>query len=260
MTKVFLLVSLFLLSTACIKTADQVQREKRFDRISDQMGDTQGLVADMVTQMKDMQSQLDKMNGRLEELEHKQAQVNPENLIKMNETLNVLKTQQETDTAQLTQIQNEIKEQRAFLEKVTNSLSSVKERAEAPVSKAEKKKSARAELEKGLKYIKDNKFDQARKELEALIDHNDLTPGDKNKVLHGLGKVEYYSGNHEKAMVYFSKIFTRFPKASLAPSSLIFIGRSLEKMGKKEEAKQAFQKVVEDYKGTKEANEARKEL
>jgi TolA-binding protein len=31
-------------------------------------------------------------------------------------------------------------------------------------------------------------------------------------------------------------------------------------MGKKEEAKQAFQKVVEDYSGTKEANEARNEL
>lgn len=260
MTKIFVLASLFVLSTACIKTADQVNREKRFDSISEQMGDTQGLVADLVTQMKDMQSQLDRMNGRLEELEHKQKQVNPENLGKMSETLELLKTQKEADTATLTQIQNELKEQRAFLEKVTASLASAKEKESAPVTKAEKKKTAKEELNRGLDLIKDNKYEEARKELEALIDHKDLTPGEKNKVLHGLGKVEYYTGNPEKAMVYFSKIFTKFPKASLAPSSLLFIGRSLEKMGKKDEAKQAFQKVLEDYKGTKEANEAKQRL
>ena len=256
MTRIFLLASLFVLSTACIKTADQVHREKRFDRISEQMGDTQGLLADVVSQMKDMQTQLDRMNGRLEELEHKQKQVNPENLNKMGETLNVLKTQQETDTTTLAQIQNELKEQRAFMEKVTEGLAALKEKP-AP---AAKKKSAKEELERGLSLIKDDKYSDARKELEPLIDHSDLTPGDRNKVLHGLGKVEYYTGNHEKAMVYFSKIFTKFPRASLAPSSLLFIGRSLEKMGKKEEAKQAFQKVVEDYKGTKEANEAKQRL
>jgi TolA-binding protein len=260
MTKNFLLVTILVFFTACIKTADQVNREKRFDRVSEQIGDTQGLVADLVTQMKDMQSQLDKMNGRLEEIEHKQKQINPENLDKMSETLNVLKNQQDADTVQLTQIQNELKDQRSFLEKVTQSLAAVKTKEAAPVSKTEKKKSARSGLDKGLNLIKNDKYEEARKELEALIDHEDLTPGDKNKVLHGLGKVEYYSGNHEKAMVYFSKIFTKFPRASLAPSSLLFIGRSLEKMGKKDEAKQAFQKVIEDYKETKEANEARKEL
>lgn len=259
MMKIFSLVSVLLLSTACIKTADQVNREKRFESMSEQMKDSQGLVADLVGQMKDMQSQLDRMNGRLEELEHRQKQVNPENLNKMSETMNVMKTQQDAESAQLLQIQNELKEQRAFLEKVTASLASVKETS-APQSKTQKKKSARADLDNGLELIKDNKYGEARTELEALIDHRDLTPGDHNKVLHGLGKVEYYTGNPDKALVYFSKIYTRFPKASLAPSSLLFIGRSLEKMGKKDEAKEAYAKVIEDYKGSKEANEAKKEL
>ncbi len=105
-----------------------------------------------------------------------------------------------------------------------------------------------------------DKYAEAREELEALIDHSDLTPGDNNKVLYGLGKVEFFTGNAEKALVYFSKIFTKYPKASLAPGSLLFIGKSLKKLGKAEEAKQAFTKVVEDYKSSKEANEARKEL
>ena len=259
MTRFFLITFLFVISTSCIKTAEQVQREKRFESMSDQVGDTQGLVADLLAQMKSMQSQLDKMNGRLEEMEHRQGKMNPEDVAKMNENLNFLKTQQEGDATQLLQIQNELKGQRAFIEKVTASLGSVSENR-ASVTKSSKKKGAKTELTESLNLIKNNKFNEARTELEGLIDHKDLSPGEKNRVLHGLGRTEFYSGNHEKAMIYFSKVFTKFPKASLAPSSLLFIGKSLEKMGKKDEAKQAFQKVVEDYSGTKEANEARKEL
>lgn len=256
MTRIFLLVSLLVFSSACIKTAEQVNRERRFEQISEQMGDTQGLLANIVTQMKDMQTQLDRMNGRLEELEHKQSQINPEQINKMNESLEVMKAQKDTDSQTLAQIQAELKEHRLFMEKVTSTLASLKDKP-APQSK---KKSAKEELENGLNLIKADKYAEARKELEPLIDHPDLTAGEKNKVLHGLGKVEYYTGNNEKALVYFSKIITKYPRASLAPSSLLFIGRALEKMGKKEEAREAFQKVVDDYKGTKEANEAKKRL
>lgn len=245
---------LIVLSVSCIKTAEQVEREKRMESMSDQLKDSQGLVADMVSQMKDMQSQLDRLNGKLEEMEHRNKTLNSESFNKMNETLMVLKTQQENDTTQLLQIQNEIKEQRAFIEKVTNSLTSA-----APAPKAQKK-SAKNELNHALELVKKNSYADARSELESLIDHPDLTPGDHNKVLHGLGKVEYYTKNFEKSLVYFSKIYSRFPKSSLAPSSLLFIGRNLEKMGKKDESKEAFAKVAEDYAGTKEAKEAKKEL
>lgn len=244
---------LLVLSVSCIKTAEQVEREKRMESMSEQMKDSQGLVADMVSQMKDMQSQLDRLNGRLEEIEHRNKQLNPESINKMNEGLNVLKTQQENDSAQLLQIQNELKEQRGFIEKVTASLSA----AAAPKAQ---KKSAKNELNHALELIKKDAYAEARTELEGLIDHKELTPGDHNKVLFGLGKVEYYTKNYDKSLVYFSKIYSRYPKSSLAPSSLLFIGRNLEKMGKKEEAKEAFLKVTEDYAGTKEAKDAKREL
>lgn len=257
MNKIIPIFIIFFLSTACIKTAEQLQREKRMETIADQMGDTQGLMANLVEQMKDIQTQLNTINGRIDELEHKQGSMsNSQELKEMSESLNLLKTQQENQASQFAVIQNEMKEQRSFIEKVTSSLANVKESS----TKTNKKKSAKEELEVGLTLIKKNKFDEARKQLEGLIDHEGLTPGEKNKVLHGLGKVEFFTGNHEKAMVYFSKIFTKYPKASLASSSLLFIGKSLNKMGKKDEARQAFLKVIEDYKDTKEANEARKEI
>lgn len=252
----FILLSLLVFSTACIKTADQVQREKKFESMSEQMKDSQGLLADMTSQMKDLQGQIDRLNGKIEELEHKNKQLNPESIAKMNESLNVLKTQQENESTQLLQIQNELKEQRVFIEKVTASLSQSSHH-ESPKSQ---KKSAKSELNHALELIKKDDFNDAKSILEPLIGHSSLTPGEQNKVLHGLGKVEYFTKNYEQSLVYFTKIFTKFPKASLAPSSLLFIGRNLHKLDKKSEAKEAFQKVVDDYPGTTEANEAKKEL
>lgn len=255
MKNTLLLSFLMLFATSCIKTAEQVQREKRVDSMNEQLKDSQGLVAEMVDNMKDLQTQVNKLNGRIEELEHKQKQGSPETA-QMTENMNLIKSQQETQTTQLAQIQAELKEQRAFIEKVTASLASGG--SEAPTKS--KKKSAKQQLNTGLEFIKNDKFAEAKDILETLIDHKDLTPGEKNKVLFGLGKVEYYNKNYDKGLVYFSKIYTKFPKASLAPSSLLFIGRSLEKLGKKDEAKEAFSQVSEQYPGTSEASEAKKEI
>lgn len=255
MTKFIFAITLLTLSIGCIKTADQVQREKRFESMSEQMKDSQGLIADVVGQMKDMQTQLDRLTGRVEELEHRQKQLNPEHLHKMSENMELVKTQQETQGTQLVHIQNELKEQRVFIEKVTNSLGSLGKSA----PKAQKK-SAKKRLSDALELVNRHKYSAAREEFESLIDDPELTPGDSNKVLHGLGRVEYNTKNYDKALVYFSKIYTKYPKASLAPSSLLFIARSLKKMGKTDEAKEAFNKVQEDYPDSKEAKEVKHEL
>jgi TolA-binding protein len=247
---------LLALSVSCIKTADQVNREKRIDSMNAQLADSQGLVADMVGQMKDMQSQLDKLNGKIEELEHRNKDLDPQAINKMNESISLMKTQQETEATQLLGIQTELKDQKAFLEKLMASITA--SHAQAPAKS--QKKSAKNDLSEALDLIKTNDYSDARSILEGLIDDKELSPGDHNKVLHGLGKIEFYTKNYEKGLVYFSKIYSKYPKASLAPSSLLFIGRSLEKMGKKPEAKEAYAKVVEDYAGTSEAKEAKKEL
>jgi TolA-binding protein len=246
---------LLVMTTACIKTAEQVQREKRVESMSEQLKDSQGLVAETVETMKDLQTQLNKLNGRIEELEHRQAQGNPETA-QMNESMVLIKSQQETQSNQLMQIQNELKDQRMFIEKVTASLGALHSES-APRSK---KKSVKQQLSAGLELIKNDKFAEAKDVLEALIDHENLSAGDKNKVLFGLGKIEYYLKNYDKGLVYFSKIYTKFPKATLAPASLLFIGRSLDRLGKKDEAKEALAQVSEQYPGTKEAAEAKKEI
>jgi len=247
---------LLVLSVSCIKTAEQVNREKRIDSMNTQLANSQGLVADLLTQMRDMQSQLDKLNGRIDEVENRNRKIDPEGINKLGEAVTMVKTQQDGQTTQLQQIQVELKDQKAFLEKLMTSLKSDNSQKE---SKSQKK-SAKSDLARGLALVKGNDYAEARNVLEELIDHPDFSPGENNKVIHGLGKIEYYTKKYEKGLVYFSKIYSKYPKSSLASSSLLFIGRSLEKMGKKDEAKEAFAKVVEDYPESPEAKEAKKEM
>jgi TolA-binding protein len=257
MIKIIACMLTFVLASGCIKTAEQVHREKRYESMAEELKDSQGLVSEVLTQLKDMQRQLDRMNGKLEEIEHRQKKVDPEQINRMSESVNLLKNQRETDAAQMLQMQNELKEQRGFIEKVTTTLSSMGQSKAAP---AAKKKGPKEQLNDAMDLIKASKYKEARVELEALIDHKELTPPDNNKVLHGLGKVEFYTKNYEKALVYFSKVYTKYPKSSLAPSSLLFIGKTLGKMGKKEEAAEAYAKLGEDYPTSKEAAEAKKEI
>jgi TolA-binding protein len=258
MIKFTLLLMALATAGGCIKTAEQVQKEKRYESMAEQMKDSQGLVSEVMGQLKDMRKQLDRMTGKIEEIEHRSRQIDPEQHKKMNENVALLQTQREADAAQMAQIQQELKEQRAFIEKVTTTLNGLNQtKAAAP---AAKKKSPKDALNEALEMVKANKYKEARTELESLIDHKELNPGDHNKVFHGLGRVEFFTKNYEKALVYFSKIYGKYPKSSLAASSLHFIGKSLDKLGKKNEASEAFAKLVEDYPTSKEASEAKKEI
>lgn len=262
MKKTFVLFSALILLSSCIKTAEQVQREKRIESMSEQMNDSQGLMADLINQVKRLQTQNDRLTGRLEELEHKQGQSNSEHNKKIAENLSLMKSQQEAQNTRLDQVQNELKEQRAFLEKVTNGLKDIgqpKSTHHNGNGKA-KKKNTKEELAEALALVQDNQFPKARTELEALIDHEELTPGDQNKIVHALGRVEYYTKNYDKALIYFSKIYSKYPKSSLAPSSLLYIAKSLKRMGKKDESNEALLKLTEDYPSTKEATLAKKKI
>lgn len=251
MTKSILIISLLLL-VSCLKTAEQVQREKKMAEIPDQVQSSQKMMSDLLIQMKDLRSQMNTLNGRIEELEYKQGQSDPEKDKRSAETMNLIQNQQTAQATQLEEIKSELKEQRSFLEKVTSSLKNIS-------SGDSKKKSAKSELASALELVKANKYAEARRDLEALMGDSELTAGDTNKLYHGLGRVEFYTKNYDKALVYFSKIYTKYPKASLAPSSLLFIGRSLSKLGKKDEAREAFDQVSSQYPGSKEAAEAKKE-
>lgn len=250
--KSFVVIAVALVSlSGCLKTAEQVRREQRVESMSQELANSQNIVADLTVMLKGLQTQIDTLTGRVEELEQSQkqfAKVDPQAL---SESVVVLKQQVDTlSTTQASQGQ-EIKQQREFIEKVTERLGKMSSSSPAP------SKNSKQNIQTALKLVNQKKWDQARSALEEIIDSQSVSPADLNKAYHGLGLVEFGQKNWEKSLVLFSKIYTKYPKSSLAPSSLLHIGRALAKLDKKEESQQAFQQLKEQYPQSSAAKEVK---
>lgn len=252
--------SLFILLTltSCIKTADQVNRERQFSNMSTQLTDSQALVGKIMSQLSDLQSQIETLTGRVEEVEHKQSLVNPAKFKENSEDIIMLKTKADALQNQVESLQQELKVQKEYIEKVTEGLKSLNKQAKAAPAPATL--TTKQRMEEALDMVSKNKYAEARKILETLIEHKELNAADHNKVFHGLGRVELYTNHPDKALVYLSKIVMNYPKSSLASNSLYLIGKAFQKQNKKEEARQAFTKVVSDYPTSRDAQRAQKEL
>lgn len=252
--KFLLLAVLFLSLTGCLKTAEQVKREQRMENISQQLSESQNIVADMTIMLKNFQQQIDNLSGKVEELQHQQKALTGTDLNAMNENLNLLRQQvQSLSDSQKAQTED-LQQQRAFIEKVTDKLGKMgTQRSDSA------KKNPKAEIDSARALISKKKYAEARAILNDLVGNPAVNAADQNKALHGLGLIEYNQKSYDKALVFFSKIYTKYPRSSLAPSSLLYIGRSLAKLGKKPEAKQAYSEVVSNYPNSSAAQDAQKE-
>lgn len=258
MKKTMTLLFVLLFLTSCIKTADQVNRERQLTTMSSQLTDSQGLVGQMLKQMQSMQDQLETLTGKVEEMENKQTLINPEKIKENGQDIVILKTKADTQINELAVLREELRNQKAFAEKVTQGLKTLNQQAApapAPASKTTKQK-----MHEALEMVSNNKYAAAKAILETLVEHKDLNAADHNKVFHGLGRAELYSNNADKALVYLSKIVMNYPRSSLAPNSLYLIGKSFQKLNKKDEANQAFNKLLTDYPDSSDAAKAKKEL
>ncbi len=245
--KLFFLLSLSLLATSCLKTAEQLRREQRVDSMSQQLSDSQNIVADLTVMLKSLQSQIDNLNGRIDVLQKNSDEKSNTNA---KEIAN-LSTQVQTLSDALMKMDEEVKAQRGFVEKVTNKLGSMA--APTPSIKSD----AKSSISQAKNLINKKKYTDAKSKLEPLINDNSVSPADLNKVFYYLGEIEFAQKQWEKSLVYFSKIYTKFPKSSLAPASLLYIGKALKSLGKNEEAKQAFDELKANYPGSSAAKEVK---
>ncbi len=252
--RIVLLPVLALLLAGCLKTAGQVRREQQVESMSQQMSDSQGLMADLTVSVKNMQTQLDAMNGRLEESERAHSEARGQDLRALSESVTLLKQQVQALMDNQQKQDAELQQQRAFIEKVTERLGQIGQGGGAT------KKNPKSDVQAAWKLIRAKNYAGARRLLEGLLDDPEVGAADQNKALHALGILEYEQKNYEKGLAFFSRLYTKYPRSSLAPDSLLHIGRSLRRLGKKDEARQAFEEVRASYGGTGAAGQAQKEL
>ena len=72
--------------------------------------------------------------------------------------------------------------------------------------------------------------------------------------------IEYINKNFDNALIYFSKVYTKYPKSSFAPNALLHIGLTFKKQNKNDNALAAFKEVIKNYPKSSQANTAKNHL
>ncbi len=247
-----LITSLFFIIGAC-KTQEEIQREQLVDNLSLQMVQGQKSQADMTVKYQTLEEQVTLLRGELEQKGYNQEQKRQSELKGIEDRVALLEETQKDMSQKMTAIQTQLEENKKFLDKVLNALgskSTAKKKAEAPKSP----------YWEAMESYKVGKYKEAKEQLLALLNGNKVKGTRKARVLHNLGMIEYMDKKNDDALIYFSKLFTEFSSSGYNKNGLLFLGKTFNRMGRKDEAKQTLEELVKRFPDSKQVTEAKKLL
>ncbi|HQS84362.1 MAG: tol-pal system protein YbgF [Alphaproteobacteria bacterium 16-39-46] len=105
---------------------------------------------------------------------------------------------------------------------------------------------AEEQYKTSLDFLKKKEYGPALKGFESFLEHH------KNNELAGnaqywIGEAHFAMNNYSKASVAFLTAYKDYPKNTKRPDSLLKLGQSLSKLGKKKEACATLQKLLTDF-------------
>jgi len=253
MKNLVLYTALLTLFTSCFKTAEQIQREKKVDQMTIQYDQSSKIIADLQLQVKDLQNRLANTTGQLEEIDHLQKELSEkqkktlnEIVAQLSEQVNLLILESKSQKTDIQKLQSQLNKQKAYTQKVTKSLSKIS--------------NSQTSYANANKLFEANKMKAAQEMYEEVLTMGKINAAQTNAVHYNLGLINYWNKDYEDSASYFSKIYTKWPKSSYAPRSLLYIARCFKKLGKNAEAKATYGELIKKYPKSKHAKTAQKEM
>ncbi len=250
------LIALLLLLTSCFKTAEEIKREKAIDQ---QLEQSSRIIADLTTQITELKGGLATTSGQIEEIDHKSKQSNEkkytsleQNIAQLNAQVKVLNEENTSHQKQLSFLSKEVKAQKSFIKNITGTLTKL--------NTGGSKKSKQSLIKKAHKAFEKNQKKKAKNLYQEVLASSKISNAQKNHVYFNLGLLNYWGKKYDQALIYFSKIYTKYPKSSFSPRALLYIARSFSKTGKSEEANATYQEVISKYPKSRQATAAKKEI
>lgn len=246
---------ILLLFSSCFKTAEQIQREKRVDQMSMQLEQSSKMVADLTQEVNDLQGRLANTTGQIQEIDHFQRKSTEEQSQTMAQAISQLQAQVKalSDEAAenkkiISSLRSEVERQKTYVKRVNKSLSKIAKESSGP------------SLSDAHRLFEKGKATEAKNAYLDVLEQGKINAAQKNGVYYNLGLINYRQKNYDEAMVYLSKIYTKYPRSSYAPRSLLYIARSFKKSGKDAEANATFGELIKNYPKSSQAKSAREEI
>lgn len=254
MTKIITLISITFLLTSCFKTAEEIKREKQRDI---QIRQSSQLVAELTLQVRDLQTRLASTSGQIEEIDHKNktqtektTMTFTQTIAQLSEQVKILSQENQTNKLSIAVLSKEIKQQKKYIAKVTGTLSKMA----GPT-----KSSSKTKLKKAHKAFEKNQQKKALSLYLAVLSEKKVNAAQRNHIRYNVGLLYFWKKKYDNALTYFSKIYTKFPRSSWAPRSLLFIARSFKAQKKKAEANATYLELISKYPKSSQAKTAKKE-
>lgn len=237
---------------ASCKTREDIVREQMIDNMSMQMQDGQKLNADFSVRFQGIEDRLNNLSGNIEETQHTTNVTINDRIKTLEEKLTILETTQANQTVSLESIHKEVAAQKEYIQEVLGTLKKISQKKNKPVKK-------QSPYNRAMDLYRRAKYADAKSILLTLVDKK-LSSTGKARVIHNLGMIAYMDKENDKALAYFSRLFTEFPKTGYNKNGLMFLAKTLKRMNKNEEAKQALNELIARFPKAKQVPQAKKML
>jgi TolA-binding protein len=253
--RLHLLLIATVLAVGC-KTREDIEREQRVNDMSVQVIEGQKLSADVTVRLQAMEERLNSLGGVMEETSHEAEQKILKRLTALEERLVVLEEGNKVTGPELAQLKADVAAQSKYIQDVLGTLKNLSGTKSAPAAKAKEASPYEAAMEL---YGK-GRYKDARAPLIALYEDKKITGARRARILHNLGMIDYMAKNDQESLVFFSRLFTEFPKSGYNKNGLLHLGRIFQRLNKPEEARQSYTELVNRFPDAKEAKTAKANL
>ncbi len=260
MKKNSLLVILVIAFISC-KTQEDIRRERSMDNINEKINQTQAISASSSIRFQNLEEQIAKLNGTIEELNYEKTQNQKEGQLlkdKMKELESLSKAQNEN----IKLLAEKVNEQSKYIDQVVKYFDDLAEKKpEESKKKIEKNSDEEKEsssVKAALSLYKTNKLADAKNMFEDLLENKKIKKKDKPQILFYLGMIEYKNKKYEDSKIYFSRLYTENPESSYSAGALLNLAKSFAQLKSKDEARETLDELITRFPKSKEATEAAK--
>ena len=194
--------------------------------------------AELANRMDELQAELLRMNGLIDQIGHKNEQ----------------------DEGETVRFREDLKEQVENLrEEVKLLQASTKVTKEVEQARKKAAQGAVDLYQQALDLIKQKKYKDAKKTLRTYIEKH---PHGKRvaNAYFWMGECEYNLQRFEEAILEYQKVISRYPKSNKVPDSLLKQGIAFAKLGDNESAKIVLNKLIKKYPKSPQVSVAKKKL
>lgn len=264
------MISLLVLTFQGCKTQADIQRERTVETINQQLVQSQKTNANANLRLQAIEEQVQRLTGMVDETQQKRNETDKEN-VSLKEKVSMLEENNRKQNEAIRMLAEKVAEQTKYLEEVVKTLNNLSE--QKPETKKESKNRGN-ELSVGVDdkdsdanaggfqaavgLYKSKNYADAKSIFLDLLEDKKTKRKEKEGSLQYLGLIEYRSKNYEEAKVYFSRLFSEYPKSTYNATGLLYLARTFSELKQKSEAQMTLEELITRFPDSKEAKEGAK--